>query len=620
VRRPRVWDDAGRPVPLGARLGRGGEGSVFAVIGDGARVAKVYHRLPPPERASKLATMVRLRSDPLLALAAWPLATLHSGPGGAVRGLLLPRAEGRPIHILYGPKSRLAEFPAAGWDFLVATAANLARAFAVVHEHGQVIGDVNHGNALVSGRGTVRLIDCDSFQITAGSHRFLCEVGVGTHVPPELQGAPLGVPRTANHDAFGLAVLVFQLLFLGRHPFSGRFLGPGDLPIERAIREHRFAYGREAAARRMRPPPGVPALEAASPAVAELFERAFAPAGGEPAGRPDARRWEAALAELARRLRGCGSASGHRFWNGLAACPWCEAEELAGAWLFPAGAGGAGASGVSASEAAGGSAAGAEWMGAPGRPGAGAAGAPGRAFRESTTPFALRTAWARITAVPPPGPPPPLGSQPSARTPPSRRAVRAQLARTVARALEIGLLGGVSCAALAVLDDGWGFAVMVFVILAGGSLGLLADLAWKRALSADLRAAVQEAARRLRELETSWRTEASGAPFEAALRELEEKRRDYLRLAAARRAGTRDRGDFGGIGGIGAMGAMGATGDLGDPRAARLRLQRELLDAPRRLWEIRRRIAGLRRTLPPQFAAVRRDLAQAEADLRAVGG
>ena len=45
----------------------------------------------------------------------------------------------------------------------------------------------------------------------------------------------------AVHDAFGLAVLIFQILFMGRHPYSGHFLGSGEMPIERAIREHRFA-------------------------------------------------------------------------------------------------------------------------------------------------------------------------------------------------------------------------------------------------------------------------------------------------------------------------------------------------------------------------------------------
>ncbi len=38
------------------------------------------------------------------------------------------------------------------------------------------------------------------------------------------------------------AVMAFQLLFMGRHPFVGGFLGGSDMPIEKAIEEFRFAY------------------------------------------------------------------------------------------------------------------------------------------------------------------------------------------------------------------------------------------------------------------------------------------------------------------------------------------------------------------------------------------
>lgn len=81
--------------------------------------------------------------------------------------------------------------------------------------------------------------------------------------------------RTQNHDAFGLAVLIFQILFMGRHPFSGQYLGAGDMSLERAIQELRFAYGSGAAARLMRQPPFTPDLATASPQVALLFERSF---------------------------------------------------------------------------------------------------------------------------------------------------------------------------------------------------------------------------------------------------------------------------------------------------------------------------------------------------------
>src|SRR6185295_7928459 len=99
-----LFDDQGRPVPLGARLGRGGEGSVFAVSAPGELAAKVYPRPCPPEQAAKLAAMVALRNDRLLALAAWPVATLRAGAQGPVQGFLMPRAAGRAIHLLYGPK------------------------------------------------------------------------------------------------------------------------------------------------------------------------------------------------------------------------------------------------------------------------------------------------------------------------------------------------------------------------------------------------------------------------------------------------------------------------------------------------------------------------------------
>src|SRR5205823_4377230 len=120
------------------------------------------------------------------------------------------------------------------------------------------------------------------------------EVGVSTHQPPEFQ-APhsfKGVVRTTNHDAFGLAVLIFQLLFLGRHPFIGVYLGSGDMPPERAISEGRFAYSSRAAALQMRQPPATLPLAAAG-ALADMFERAFTTTA-----RPTAAEWVSGLETL----------------------------------------------------------------------------------------------------------------------------------------------------------------------------------------------------------------------------------------------------------------------------------------------------------------------------------
>ena len=51
-----------------------------------------------------------------------------------------------------------------------------------------MIGDINQGSVLVARTQRSSLIDCDSFQIVPGGDDILCEVGVETFTPPELQG------------------------------------------------------------------------------------------------------------------------------------------------------------------------------------------------------------------------------------------------------------------------------------------------------------------------------------------------------------------------------------------------------------------------------------------------
>lgn len=85
------------------------------------------------------------------------------------------------------------------------------------------MGDVNQNSFMVGRDSKVVLIDSDSFQINANGTLHLCEVGVSYFTPPELQtlSSFIGFERTENHDNFGLALLIFHVLFGGRHPYSG---------------------------------------------------------------------------------------------------------------------------------------------------------------------------------------------------------------------------------------------------------------------------------------------------------------------------------------------------------------------------------------------------------------
>ncbi len=209
----------GNYVRLGNELGRGGEGNVFEIVGQSEQVAKIYNRPPDEQKIHKLRVMTDYATSSLLKIAAWPMDLL-TDKNSAIRGFIMPRVNARrDIHELYSPKSRADSFPEADFRFLIHVGANIARAFAVVHEHGHVIGDVNHGNLLIAPNGTVILIDCDSFQINAGDHVYTCDVGVPLFTAPELQCQSFkGFERKQNHDRFGLAVLLFHLLYMGRHP------------------------------------------------------------------------------------------------------------------------------------------------------------------------------------------------------------------------------------------------------------------------------------------------------------------------------------------------------------------------------------------------------------------
>jgi len=331
------------PIQLGRELGRGGEGAVFPVIGVPDLVAKIYLKPPAPLKIEKLRSMARRSSPALLRVAAWPVDVLGD-EAGTVRGFLMPKVSAREdVHELYSPKSRRRAFPGVDFRFLARVAANIARAFAQVHAVGNVIGDVNHGNALVGRDGTVVLIDCDSFQIRDGVRTFTCDVGVPLFTPPELAGQAFrGLKRSANHDAFGLAVLLFHLLYLGRHPFAGKH-ADGEMPIERAIAESRFVYGANAAQFGMTRPPGTLALGIFGEDIARLFESAFAPPGELP--RPAAAQWIDALQALESRLSSCGVSPSHYYPRrgpgpgpdgGAAGCCWCAFEFQTGLKLFTA--------------------------------------------------------------------------------------------------------------------------------------------------------------------------------------------------------------------------------------------------------------------------------------------
>jgi DNA-binding helix-hairpin-helix protein with protein kinase domain len=325
----------------GPPLGRGGEASIYAVPGRSDLTAKIYHN-PSDEQANKLAAM--LAAPPVAPPApgqhvtiAWPLyRLLEIGSEGRVAGYLMPRIDdARMIWEFYNPSVRRQVCPRFHYGSLLRTARNLAAAVRTLHECGYVLGDLNESNVLVTPQALVTLIDTDSFQAPGRDRLYRCRVGKPEYTPPELQGAAFAeVDRLPEHDAFSLAVLIFQLLMQGVHPFAGTNVGGGPESIVGRIAAGYWPYALGRASP-VQPSPHAPPWLVLPPPVQELLRRCFEDAHAEPDLRPSAAHWQHALEQAEHELTTCAISAQHLYHRSLDRCPWCVLAEQQGRDPFP---------------------------------------------------------------------------------------------------------------------------------------------------------------------------------------------------------------------------------------------------------------------------------------------
>ncbi|MDX2032027.1 MAG: hypothetical protein SF339_15235 [Blastocatellia bacterium] len=504
-----VFSGSGQSYTLGRLLGSGAKGDVYIVLGHPQLAAKLYRTPISAGMQQRLELMVKLNTPRLQKISAWPIDTLAETAGGKVTGFLMPNFAGfDPIHQLLGVKSRLEYFQNSSWPFLIHTAANTARAFSVIHEHGHLIGDVSSTNMLVSGKAIVTLLDCDNYQITTPNEQYLCEGGTTGYTPSELIGVDhTDLPRTRDHDHFGLAVIIFQLLFLGRHPFSGKFLGDGEKDLDEAIREYRFAYGADAGARQMEPPPGTLPLEAMPASVISLFGRAFLSSEA----RPKPHEWVEALDRLSKSLRKCERHSNHFYFNALGACPWCEIEKDSGVRLFNY---------ILVGEG------------------------------QYHTVFDEEEVWAQIVSVPPPGAPPVILQKSEVEVTPAPDAQRIFRKRRIRSWVSIPAVITATITVLILGLPWWASGLLLaliglsgIVIVKGGLKVVTGDQAGVDLLAPDMKLIIERKAQieqAAAQLEQRWSWEAGEKRFFEKLEDLRNKRTEYLSLPALRQRRLRE--------------------------------------------------------------------------------
>lgn len=332
----------GKPVTLAELpLKGGGQAAVFPVEGDPGTVVKLYRDPPGPEQERRLTRMLAM--SPLAARPtdrsqppelAWPTA-LARGPQGEFLGYAM-RCFGEPQHVqlvgLFTRAQRLKLFPdRSDWRFLLGVSWNLAFMTARLHYDDLVIGDFSSSNVVVDANGFVTFLDCDSIAFTdpLTGEPFLCLMHTTDYSSPERQA---GGPATRASDDFALAVLVYQLLTAGNHPFGGV---PHDSTSESTVKDNIAA----SCSYVVRPevvtiPRGTIDPSVLPPELLTLARAAFGPGVHAPAARPPAEAWLRALDKERAHVQMCRNRPLHTYASHLPACPWCARTEITGHDVF----------------------------------------------------------------------------------------------------------------------------------------------------------------------------------------------------------------------------------------------------------------------------------------------
>ena len=304
-----IWLDGKHSLTLGKLIKSGGAGSVYLLPGSPAQVAKLYHpHLDRIANRRKLDAMLeltpelpdKLENGKRYVQIAWPQAAVHDRQGeflGFVMPLLDMAHTAELEQILQERQARAAGLP-VGLGAKVTLAANLAGVLAALHQQHHYVIDLKPVNLrFYRDSLTIAMLDCDGFSIQGKGERYRAEQFTSDYLAPEFQRKGMPPGAEAAQDRFALAVVIFQLLNFGIHPYSGRPANaqvPTDIPGR--IRDGYYAYGLK---RHKGIAPNVTSGHGLMPpGVRALFDRAFGRQGG---ARPSASDWAQLLRTLALR-------------------------------------------------------------------------------------------------------------------------------------------------------------------------------------------------------------------------------------------------------------------------------------------------------------------------------
>ncbi|MCC7641809.1 MULTISPECIES: hypothetical protein [unclassified Janthinobacterium] len=325
---------------MGKLVKSGGAGSVYLLPGAPAQVAKLYHpHLDRTANRRKLEAMLeltpelpdQLENGKRYVQIAWPQAAVFDGQGGFA-GFVMPLLDMAQTaeleQIMQERQARAAGLP-TGLGPKLTLAANLAAVIDALHQQRHYVVDLKPVNLRFYRDSLyIAMLDCDGFSIQGHAERFPAEQFTADYLAPEFQrkGMPAGTEMA--QDRFALAVVIFQLLNFGIHPYSGRPANAQvatDIPGR--IRDGCYAYGVKR--HKQLAPNATSGHALMPPELRAMFDRAFSPSPKPQ--RPSAADWAQLLRGYAQRSGGklvvCTANAEHQHFAGLG-CAACARDKV----------------------------------------------------------------------------------------------------------------------------------------------------------------------------------------------------------------------------------------------------------------------------------------------------
>ena len=320
-----VVDANGARYELGALLGCGGQGAVYAVKG-GRLAVKIIDAGDAGQRDRLRRQLAYVRRLPLQEMAlARPIEMLRPPHTGYVMELLTGMT---PIKSLMTPprgtKSMVEWYlQSGGLRRRLLVLARAAHVMAQIHGKGLAYSDPSPANIFISedqSLAVVWFIDTDNLRYESSP-----SVNTGIYTPgfgaPEIVCGRSGVNTLT--DAHALAVIAFQTLTLA-HPFIGDLVNDGDPELEEQAFAGTLPWIDDADDGRNRANFGVPRDLVLSQRLRNGFDRTFGKGRVMPTARTGASEWAERLYAAADLTIPC-AACGGSYYVTCRSCPWCEA-------------------------------------------------------------------------------------------------------------------------------------------------------------------------------------------------------------------------------------------------------------------------------------------------------